>query len=143
MHQHPCSIVRLKVPASVRSKPKRPTEEPIATIQHFFSNNNTYERTASHKEEASRTPPTPNLDLIKLNRMRQATHSSQSNGNLNRLAMNKSLNDYEDYDDDSTTHYSSRIVCPSHPHKKVEVGLRRRNTFLLATPTSASVRNAP
>jgi hypothetical protein len=119
MHQHPSSIVRLKIPASVKSKPKRPTEEPIAAIQHFFSNNNAYERTASQKEEAPRTPPTPNLDLIKLNRMRQATQSTQSNGNVNRLAMNKSLNEYEDADDDATTHYSSRVVCPSHPNKKV------------------------
>jgi hypothetical protein len=51
--------------------------------------------------------------------MRQATNSNLSNGNSNKLAINKSLNEYEDFDDEATTHYSSRVVCPSHPHKKV------------------------
>jgi hypothetical protein len=42
MHHQPPSIVRLKIPASVKSKGKRPTEEPLAQIQQFFSNNNVY-----------------------------------------------------------------------------------------------------
>lgn len=121
MQQHPSSIVRLKVPASVKSRSKRTLEEPTNSMQHFYSGGNFCEKPLQ-KEEAPRTPPTPNLDFIKLNRMRQAAHSCQSNGNINRLAMNKSLNEYEDAEDEVTTHYSSRVVCPSHPHKKVTRG---------------------
>lgn len=47
---------------------------------------------------------------------------------LGKLAVNKSLNEYDDFDDDATTH-SSRMVCPSHPHKKVRKSMNLGKIF--------------
>lgn len=71
--------------------------------------------------------------------MRQA---AQSSGQAAKLVIHKSLNEFDDIDDEATTHHSSRFVCPSHPNKKVHPRSHRPSTSSPATPMCGSAPNA-